>query len=347
MLTYVARTDADRSSCPAYRPFRAEVRRIVQLSPSFRRVTFGGPEFDRFGTAGLDQRVKIVLPFAGAAGTGSSGASASGAPGIEGRYGDCGWFDDDTLEAGTWYQAWRELPDEQRNPFRTYTVRAIRRATADAPAELDVDFVVHAGADGHTAEGPASVWLESAAVGEEIVIVGPDDLSLDYRVGLDWHPGEAIDYLLAGDETAAPAIASILESLPAGTRAQAFIEVPHAGDRLPIEVPEGVEATITWLSRDADGDPALLDAVRAWTETNRDRLTPALAAQAQELADIDVDVEMLWDSPEDATGRFYAWLAGESAVIKLLRRLLVSEIGVDRHRVAFMGYWRLGKAEGQ
>jgi NADPH-dependent ferric siderophore reductase len=44
---------------------------------------------------------------------------------------------------------------------------------------------------------------------------------------------------------------------------------------------------------------------------------------------------------------FYAWLAGESSVIKTLRRFLVSETGIDRKRVAFMGYWRLGKSEAQ
>ncbi|MFB2579926.1 siderophore-interacting protein [Herbiconiux sp. P15] len=323
MLTYVARTNAERSARPSYRPFRAEVVRIEQLSPSFRRVTFTGAEFDRFGTARLDQRVKLVLPHA------------------DGSYGGDFWFDERSLDAGVWYQAWRELPDAERNPFRTYTVRALRAATSDRPVELDIDFVVHT--TEHGADGPAAVWLASAAVGDEIVLVGPDDLSLDYRQGLDWHPGEAVDYLLAGDETAAPAICAILESLPAGTRAQAFLEVPTSGDRWEVET--AADATITWLPRDAA--PRLPDAVREWVETHRDRIAPALSATTQELADIDVDVEMLWDSPDDASGRFYAWLAGESACIKLLRRLLVSEIGVDRHRVAFMGYWRLGKAEGQ
>ena len=43
----------------------------------------------------------------------------------------------------------------------------------------------------------------------------------------------------------------------------------------------------------------------------------------------------------------YAWLAGEAGVIKTLRRFLVSETGIDRKRIAFMGYWRTGKAEAQ
>jgi iron complex transport system ATP-binding protein len=48
---------------------------------------------------------------------------------------------------------------------------------------------------------------------------------------------------------------------------------------------------------------------------------------------------------EPGAGRLYAWLAGEAAVIRTLRRHLVAECGVDRRAVAFMGYWRRGRAE--
>ncbi len=64
--------------------------------------------------------------------------------------------------------------------------------------------------------------------------------------------------------------------------------------------------------------------------------------------DVDVDVELIWDSPLDpTTGDFYAWFAGEAATVKALRRHLVSEVGVARSNVAFMGYWRRGRSEGQ
>lgn len=42
-------------------------------------------------------------------------------------------------------------------------------------------------------------------------------------------------------------------------------------------------------------------------------------------------------------GDFYAWLAREAGMIKVLRCLLVSETGIARSRVEFMG--RLGRAE--
>ena len=44
-------------------------------------------------------------------------------------------------------------------------------------------------------------------------------------------------------------------------------------------------------------------------------------------------------------GDCYAWLAGEASAITTLRRFLVREAGLDRRQVAFMGYWRMGRAE--
>ena len=35
----------------------------------------------------------------------------------------------------------------------------------------------------------------------------------------------------------------------------------------------------------------------------------------------------------------------EAAVVRGLRRYLVRDVGVDRKQVAFMGYWRKGRAE--
>jgi len=115
-------------------------------------------------------------------------------------------------------------------------------------------------------------------------------------------------------------------------------------DALPIV--SVADTTVTWLTR----EPGAVDvetAVRAWAADNPEAFASALAASSQELADIDVDRELLWDSPGASAGDFYAWLAGESAMIKSLRRFLVTETGIDRKRVAFMGYWRLGKAEVQ
>ncbi|MFD0890828.1 SIP domain-containing protein, partial [Streptosporangium algeriense] len=73
---------------------------------------------------------------------------------------------------------------------------------------------------------------------------------------------------------------------------------------------------------------------------------PAPAAP-QSLPEVDVDSEVLWEVPQEGreNSPVYAWLAGEAAAIRTLRRHLVAERGLDRRSVAFMGYWRMGHAE--
>jgi NADPH-dependent ferric siderophore reductase len=305
---------------PAYRSFRASVARVERLAPHFTLVTFTGDELAEFGTAGLDQRVKVVLPLP-----------------------EVGFAT--FPEGDDWYSGWRELPVEQRNPFRTYTVRAVR------PAEREVDIVFVGHGDG----GPASAWAAHAAPRDEIVIIGPDELSPGRTSGIDWRPGEVETLLLAGDETAAPAIASILESLPEDASGIALIEVPADGDRLEITAPQGVE--VRWLPRDAAGyahGDLLVPAVRDWVvrhlaargrarATDEERAAAALAAAEHE----DLPDTALWDVPDGQSldGDCYAWLAGEASAITTLRRFLVRDAGLDRRQVAFMGYWRMGRAE--
>ncbi len=300
---------------PAYRPYVAVVKEARRLSPHFARITFTSPDFEIFGTDRRDQRVKIVLP------------------GADGTLCDIGQTDPVAIDNGEWYTRWRDLPDDERMPFRTYTVRRIDPAAR----ELDIDFVLH-----HDA-GPAGAWAEMAAIGDRIIVVGPDARSPESAQGIDFHPGTAQRLLLAGDETAAPAICAILEGLGEGFIVDAFIEVPTEGDALPVAAGD---ARVRWLSRgDLPHGEVLIEAVEEWTAASGDVLARAAAPRPQELDDIDVDVELLWDSPDDTEGEFYAWIAGESQTVKTLRRLLVQGCGVDRKRVAFMGYWRTGQVE--
>ena len=81
--------------------FRVPVTAITDLTPSFRRFTFGGPDLADYGDPGFDQRIKVVFP------TANVGLDAMP---------DC----DD------WYTQWREMPEEERPPFRTYTTRQVR-----------------------------------------------------------------------------------------------------------------------------------------------------------------------------------------------------------------------------
>lgn len=300
-------------SRPAYRPFRVTVRRITRLSESFTRVTFTGPELDTFGALGLDQRINLVFPLDGVG------------------FSDCGWDDPQPLPDGHWYSRWRALPNEVRNPLRVYTVRAIR----PLDRELDVDFVAHG-------DGPAMRWLAAASAGDELVIIGPDALSENAHIGSDWHPGDAHQLLLVGDSTAAPAIAGILESLPPERSAHAIIEIPDAADRLQIRHSRRV--TVDWVVQQGDAGSRLLPAVHEWVAARPDIVGSTLAASQQSVPDAGAD-ELLWDVPEAPTGaNLYAWVAGEAGAITSIRRYLVRDVGIERGQVAFMGYWKRGRA---
>ena len=298
-----------------YRTYRTTVARREQLSPNFLRMTLTGPDLVHFGTAGLDQRIKLVLPLS------------------DGSFTDVGQFDE-SVGMMEWYRRWRELPDETRNPIRTYTIRAVRPETR----EIDVDFVLHG------TEGPASAWASAAGPGAPLVVIGPDARA-DETGGLEWNPGDAGSVLIAGDETAVPAICAIVESLPAHVTGSVYIEVPTEADALPLTAPEGV--AVRWLARGSAAHGLRLSAaVHAWGETRvAETTTSAADAPAgTELADPNED-EVLWEVPEASVGSCYAWLAGEASTITALRRHLVRGLGIDRRSVAFMGYWRRGRAE--
>ena len=298
---------------PAYRTFAVHVARLQRLGPSFLRVTFTGADLDQCAPNGWDQRIKVLLP-------------------LEGRgISDCPTGPD-------WYAEWRALPADRQNPIRTYTVRASR----PEQREIDVDFVLH----GET--GPASAWAERAAVGDEVAIVGPNARFPGPTAGFEWHPpADASCLLVAGDETAVPAVCAIVESIPAGQPARVLLEVPTAGDVLPLTAPAGVE--VTWLPRwtadSAVPAPRGVLLTEAVVRAVRDLPRQGNSAPAAALDDVDVDTGLLWEVPaaSPTTSGPYAWLAGEAGTVKGLRRHLVQEAGLDRGSVAFMGYWRHGK----
>ena len=93
---------------------------------------------------------------------------------------------------------------------------------------------------------------------------------------------------------------------------------------------------VTWLAREGRPHGSLLvPAVKA----SAARLLPQ--GNGEEVEDVDVDEQILWEV--DNTSR--AWVAGEAAVVRELRRHLIAEHGLDRSSAAFLGYWRAGRAE--
>lgn len=298
------------STLETSRFFRVRVGRITDLTPSFRRFTFVGDDLDEYGDPGFDQRIKIVFPTAEV--------------GI------------DAMPVGAdWWTSWRELPDDLRPPFRTYTTRAVRREAR----EVDVDMVAH------EVLGPASAWIQNARPGDEVLIFAPTTALTGVSFGVDFvPPAQTGGYLLAGDETAAPAIAVILEQLPPDATGTVVLEVPTAEDCAYLPRHPGFDFHLAPRvgGRHAHLVTATRDAAAA--------LTPP--GHGDEVEEVDIDAGMLWEVPRTAKGGaalkkapLYAWLAGEAAAIKTLRRHLVTERGVDRRAVAFMGYWRTGRAE--
>lgn len=306
---------------PSYILTRAQVRAVRRVSPYFARVTFGGDDLSEFCTPGdvYDARIKLVFP------------PASGVLPELDRSGH------------DWWQSFLAVPEQERGSMRTYSVRDLRVDAVTGDTEVDVDFVLHL-EPGLT--GPASRWASTATVGQELYIVGPRRGVAEHG-GAEYAPGTAASVLLAGDETAAPAIARILEDAPRDLRGEAFIEVPSPADVLAIDAPSGVD--VHWLPRDAG-------------ELHGLRLIPAVLAHLgdedadEEIRVKDVEGDILpWETPEysalgeeiapaQAPAERYFWIAGESGVVTTLRRHLVKDLGIDRSQVAFMGYWRRGVA---
>ena len=305
-------TEAPTAALPQWLFFETVVARVAPLGPSMRRITLTGPRLADLGVAGDDQRVKLVLAPDP---TALAELHAAGAD---------------------WYPAYCALSEERRPVLRTYTVRAARPDVA----EVDVDVVLHGVDDGHA--GPAATWAAQAVPGDRMVLMGPDRPGRGRAWGVEWAPpATATCLLLAGDETAVPAVGAILEALPAGRRAVAVLEVPEAGDLQDLRLPEGVQ--VRWLARgDRPRGELLVPAVHAALVDLGVCAAPVPAPE-----DVDLDTELLWEVPEDpaAGAGCYAWLAGEAGVVKQLRRHLVGDLGVDRRSVAFMGYWREGRAE--
>jgi NADPH-dependent ferric siderophore reductase len=330
--------------------FEVTVSSVQELSPNFRRITFGGYCLRDFGVNGdtLDLRIKLMIPSLAE----------------EGKEIPLPPFE---MAQSGWYQEWLAMDPAVRGSMRTYTVRGSRLDSVYP--ELDVDFVMHFDAEGNG--GPAANWALKAKPGDSITIIGPNNraaqcYTAEIYGGIEWRPGMAQRVLLAGDETAVPAISAILESLPPYMSGHAFLEVPEAGDFLELTSPADVQ--ITWLARGAAIGRArphgelLQDAVRkavpvpGWVG-----IKASDAGAGPEPEDVNVDVDILWETPArmetadieasknpdvPAGGMpFYAWIAGEAAVIKDMRRYLVRDVGIDRKQVAFMGYWRRGKAE--
>ena len=189
----------------------------------------------------------------------------------------------------------RDLPREQWPRTRSYTVRAWDPDLL----ELTLDFVHHG------EEGLAGPWAAAARPGDGIYFLGPGGAYAP-DAAADWH-------LLAGDESALPAVAAAVEQLPAGAVAKVFVEVAGPAEEQKL-IPAGdADVDLVWLHR---GDRPVGEA-----------LVEAVAALEFPPGDVQVFVH------------------GEATFVKELRRVLRLERGVPRERLSISGYWRRGADE--
>ncbi|MFF1841312.1 siderophore-interacting protein [Streptomyces sp. NPDC058232] len=245
-----------------------QVTAVERITPRMARVTFTGDALADVMEDRPDQQMKLCFP------------RGQGAPVLPEQH------PDDTYGM-RWYEAYLAIPEGERPWTRSFTVRAYDRVRD----EMTVDFVLHGDS------GPASRWGGAARPGDVLGMVGPSSMYARPLPASDW-------LLLAGDATALPATGTLLEALPAGMRAVAYVEVADAQEEQRLT--SAADVTVHWVHGPGR---TLADAVRA--------------------------AELPGDPAAGA-----AWLAGESGTVRALRRHLVEERGLARPTVEFSGYWR-------
>lgn len=181
-------------------------------------------------------------------------------------------------------------PSEVWPVTRTYTVRAWNAATL----ELTVDFVIHG------TDGVAGPWAAAATAGDALYLSGPGGAYAP-RDDADWH-------LFVGDDSALPAIAVALESLPAGSKAVAVLLVPEPADRQTLHAV--CDLDVTWLYH---------------TDS------PDISAVVQQM--------------EFPAGTVHAFVHGDAGFVRELRRFLRVDKAVPRDFLSVSGYWKRGLAE--
>ncbi|HEY7052983.1 MAG TPA: siderophore-interacting protein [Mycobacterium sp.] len=199
--------------------------------------------------------------------------------------------------------SFQKLPAGRQPAIRTLTVR---RADPGR-REIAIDFVVHG------EHGVAGPWASSAQAGQPAYLMGPSGAYMP-DPSADWH-------LLAGDESALPAIAASLDALPEDAVAQVFVEVAGPDDEIALRTSTGVD--VKWIYRGGRAD--LVGADRAGDHA------PLIAAVRE--AD--------W-----LPGQVQVFIHGEAqTVMHNLRPYIRKERGVDAKWASISGYWRRGRTE--
>lgn len=192
---------------------------------------------------------------------------------------------------GQWVKLFLPRRGDEKLVGRAYTICAFREETG----ELELDFVLHS-------HGALSTWAMSAQVNDRIDIAGPRS---GFRIG------EGTRHLLiGGDETALPAIRSIVEALPSTVKVDAFIEIPDIRDAQPIDTQSAI--SLTWLARSG---------------------STVLPVDALSNAMINADFS---DTESEL------WFAAEATPVRAVRKHYLADRKIHKSRVCLSGYWKKG-----
>ena len=185
-------------------------------------------------------------------------------------------------------------PEGKERPIaRTYTVRAIRPELK----EIDIEFALHNDA------GPAVDFAKNAKPGDYIGITNPG--------GPDPLLPVAIHYYMAGDLTALPAIAALLEKMPAGAQGNVVVRIDHDDDKQTLNKPAGI--TVHWVTGGTEKTDEIAVLFKSWAVTDITECT--------------------------------FWIAGEDTLVKNLRRYVRRELGGEHNQMYAIPYWRFGYDE--
>jgi NADPH-dependent ferric siderophore reductase len=181
--------------------------------------------------------------------------------------------------------------DGVRQPGRAYTVRRFNPRTG----ELDLDFVLHGD------EGNISRWASRAKAGDKLEISRPNA-----RSGISVDP-EIKSYFLFADETGLPAVAAIVEALPAAAQAHVFLEIANAEEMQPVSGAASI--SVRWLRRELG--------------------------------------ERLVDAAEDLSipPGSLVWVTAESGQVSAIRTGLKKHQSLGTCAVHASGYWKKGVAD--
>ncbi len=258
-------TRAKAAQAKLYRPAPpclVSVKRMLDISPNLRRITFTGEDISHFPAFCPGAHIKVFLPLPHQAVPQLPTQSSKG-------------------------NTWADMSEKPH--IRTYSVRKIRTQLQ----EIDIEFVLHG------EHNPASGFAIQAKIG--------DVLGLSRPSGPDPMVPDADYFSITGDLTALPAIAAMLEIMPAHVKGQVRVGVLEKEDCIPLIKPEGIQ-------------------VKYYIRDNASLIHDVLDHSVHQIGMADA--------------KLHHWVAGEEGLVVPIRHFLLKEMKIKKMNMYAIPYWR-------